>query len=499
MTILFAACKAFPRAVRFLFLISIAILIAATASLSSETALASENASLAEIEEFLSITADSTEHNEANNTARLSGNVQITLKHFSLETEELTIDMSAGIIKSEGDLFITTNNLRFHGKSLEYDYENKTGSIKSGEISIDGFNLSSEEILIQPEIIIMSGVVGTTCPLDCQDYHIYAKTLELSQDGKARLKDISFYYRKRKIISWPSYGMRLGSDKSKTASNEKSVSTGAWAFSPPAMGYSKFGGLELRSGVRRVRGRSSIGLNGDYFLREGMFTEALWQKAGRRGVPQISLRLGKQYKENRGYFRNTSPQRVWNQPSLEVIFPKQNLRKTRFYLGSDIEIGRMKEANTKKALSRFYTKVDSSYPINPGDKVLFSLIGDARFAAYESWQKYKVLGLGAGAETGDRNSRFLSVQYMYFKHSGSTPFLSDLVNTNDKLFLYGSTLISPRTQLFADAQYDINLKRTDEVIYGAERRYKCIKFRFALHSKSRQVGLNMEILNPGRK
>jgi len=451
------------------------------------------------IDEFLTLTANASEHNEVDNKVHLSGNVRITLKHFVLETDDLIVDKTAGIIRSDGDLYITTNNLRFHGKGLEYDYVNKKGTLRQAEVSIQGFNLNSQMVEISPDSILLTQVIASTCPPETRDYHIFTKQMQLMPDGTAHLRNISFFYRHRKIFSLPKYSMRLATQKSNGGKSKKTAEPGHWAFSAPKMGYARFGGLELRSGFHHVRGEDTAGLYFDYYLHTGMFTEARWRHTPKQGKPEIGLRLGKQFKENTGYFRNTSPQVVWNGPTADLLMPKRYIMKTRLLVGANIETGRLKEIQTKNYLSRFYAKIDAAYPINPAQRVKLSLIGDDRFMLYNAWHKYRVLGLGINSETGNADTSYMRIGYMFFSHTGSTPFLSDLVNTNDKLFFYGITPIRGRTRAYIDSQYDLNLHSFDEIIYGAVRQTNCLKFRFAFHSKTKQVSLNMDILNPGRK
>lgn len=252
-----------------------------------------------DIAEFLSVFADSSAYDEKKNEMLLKGNVKIDFKHIALETDELAIDREKGIVRAPGNVLIKTKDLLFYGKGLEYDYENNTGSFKEGRASFDGFNISSELIELSPELITMNNIAGTTCPLDCQEYHITAQRLTLNTDGKAHLSKISFYYHKTKLASWPSYGMTMIRKKNKGKESKKVQSPGSWAISPPSMGYAKFGGLELRAGIHRLKGTNTTGLYFDYYFREGMFTEARWKRELKTGGPQVSVRFGKQYKENR--------------------------------------------------------------------------------------------------------------------------------------------------------------------------------------------------------
>ncbi len=452
----------------------------------------------AEIEEFLEFSADSAEHDETTNTVRVSGNIKITFSNLALWTEELTVFRASDTVKVEGNIDLEKNKLRFHGNGLEYNYKTGVGLLKKGQVSLEGINLAGEDIEINPESIVMRSVVGTTCELGREDYHVAAKELEIKPDGKARLKKISFFFRKRRLFGVPSFTFTTASRSEKTVGGKSSVSR--WSYSSPAMRYSRFGGLELRSGIRRIMSNGdNVGVDFDYYMREGMFTEARWQRGRRDGIPELNLRVGKQYKENEGYFRNTSPRIVWNQPTLEARLQRQNIADTKLTFGGNFEIGKLKEAQTKNAIGRFFTKMDASYPINPGDKIKYSLVGDGRYGIYENWKKYRVIGAGIDAETGDRNKDYTRLEYLRFRHGGTTPFFSDLVNTNSKLFAYAARMISPRTQVYADAQYDLGETKFDETIFGAVRRYNCMQVYVKYHTERQQIGMGVQILNLRRK
>ncbi len=456
-----------------------------------------QSATQQEIDESLTVTADNAEYMESENKVLLSGNVHIEMNNFDLVTSELLINKNEKTITSESEITIKTNNLEFTGNKLNYNYEEEKGTFEEGRITIEGINLSSREIDITPDVITMHGMKCSTCELDKPDYYVTARSLEMRSDGKARFSGIAFYLFNRHVFGWKSYTASFGPKKQ--AAKPVSAAQKKWTFSPPAMRYAKFGGLEIRSGVRRPQKKNIYGLYFDYYFREGMFTEARIDRTPRPGGPEFSLRLGRQYKENQGYFPNTAPMTVNNLPMLQVKLPKSNIPGTRLTYSGTLEAGRLKEEQISNPTSRYFAKLNTAYPLNPGMKTVISLVADGRFAMYPNWRKYEVLGTGLSTEFGNEDTNYLFIEYLMFDDNGATPFISDLVNTDDKLFFYGSHTISTRTTLYADMQYDLDLSKTDELILGAARKYDCVKFRVNMHTKSKRVGINMEILGAGRK
>ncbi len=453
---------------------------------------------LSEIEEFMEFSADSAEYDETTDTVKVLGNVRITFSDIALSADELMIFSASNTVEVDGRIELNKNKLSFHGNGLEYNYKTGRGILKRGQVRVEGLNLAGEEIEISPDLITMHSVTGTTCEFGKEDYHIRARELEIKTDGRARLKKISFHYRDRRLFGVPAFTFAVASKSDKTLGGKGSA--GRWSYSSPAMRYSRFGGLELRAGVRRMKGNGdNMGVDFDYYMQEGMFTETRWQRPRRNGFPEINLRVGKQYKENAGYFRNTNPRIVWNQPTLEVGMRDRALMNTRLSFGGNFELGKLKEAQTKDSVGRFFTKMNASYPINPGDRIKYALVGDGRYGIYDGWNKYRVLGAGINAETGNIESDYTKLEYLRFRHGGATPFFSDLVNTNSKLFAYAARMISPRTQVYADSQYDLGETRFDETIFGAVRRYNCIKFYAKYHTERKQIGIGVQLLNLRRK
>jgi len=467
------------------------LLFIAAAALALSGAAAAQDAPVAE--RLIDISADNFEGDAEQGAMSLRGNVKIEYGGMLMESGAMELDNETGEVSAEGDISVTRDGLEFKGCGFRYNYKTGEGSLKAASARMEGMYFFSGNVAISNDSVAMSDVSASTCPLDATDYTIKAKKVELSQDGRAKFNKISFHFKDRRVMSWPSYTMRPGGRRDAAAGS--GVQYGSWIFSPPSLGYSDIGGAEIRSGVARARAKGdTVGLYTNYYFREGFFTEARWQKP--MGDFNATLRFGKQFKENRGYFKYASPETVWNSPTAELRMPQKAYRGARLLVDGGVEAGMLKEDHLDKAQGRAHANVNAKYILNPKHAIQHALITDFRLGIYKGWERYRVIGSGLETSFVLGEKKNLRVQYLMFNHNGDTPFDSDRVNTNNKLFIYADQKISKRTSLMADAQYDDDLNKFDEVVIGGFRLYKCVKFQLAWRAKRKMINMSMSIKGP---
>jgi len=447
----------------------------------------------------LTVQAGDLEYTGSESVLRYSGGVRIGFSWFEIETDSLEVDTEKRTAKTVADFVITTNekDLAFSGKSFFYDFGEDRGTLLQVRTNVEGVNFLAEQVDIEPGgNITMKDVVASTCCLENMEYHVEAKVVELKAGGRAKFRKLALYFRNRRIVAWPSYstGFRTGG----AAAPGMDVA-GGWVFSPPALGYSDLGGVEVKSDVKRTSRRlgGTSGLYVNYYARDGFFTEA--RQSGAIGdLFTYNARVGKQYKENTGYFRYFGPVVVWNYPALEITKNFGKFPGTKVEYGGSFEIGAMKEEETPKALKRAFFKGYAKLPLNSKRMpVRFSLIGDGRYGVYEKYREYRIWGNGVEMETGHMDRNYLRLQFLDFRAGGKTPFLSDLVNTNDKVFAFGSTRINKRDSFMVDAQYDKADSQFDEIVYSGVRNLECLEFFVSWRAERKSLGLSMRVLNPG--
>jgi len=440
---------------------------------------------------FLNATADSVTYGEQDGKVSIKGNVVIESEKMKITTSEMKIDRTKKEILTENPLTLVKEELMFSGEKLLYNYESGTGTILSGRISFEGVYFYSPIVQITPDLITMNDVIASTCPCENNmDYHVSAKKVELSKTGKAVFKQMTFFFKTHKVFYWPTYSMSMASGKSVASG----VPVGKWNFSSPSIGYAHVGGIRAGAGLTgQLKNGDKAGILMSYYLSDGLFTVAQFERKSPRGY-DMSLRFGKEYKENKGYFRYHKPVIVWNEPTLEMKMPQKVLKFGAIKINGQLEAGRLKETEQNHAMNRAFANVSISKPISDIGNVRFHFIGDGRFGLYDGLAKYKVFGTGLRIETGDEKDAAASLEYLNFFHSGTTVFESDLVNTNDKLFGYVKKKVDRNVWLTADAEYDLKENRFEEIVFGGIRKLKCLEFDLNWRTEKKEIGMHMRIL-----
>jgi hypothetical protein len=169
---------------------------------------------------------------------------------------------------------------------------------------------------------------------------------------------------------------------------------------------------------------------------------------------------------------------------------------TRLSYALSAEAGRLKEQWVNAAKNRALIKIYARYPLTPKRKVVFSLVGDARYAFYTGSREYRVAGVGAGMDYvhGGNAKHTVSLQYLHFDPNGRTFFVSDVVDTNDKLYFGVSAKATQKTRLRVDGEYDLNDSRLDEVEYMLSRTYECVTLDLGYRKELKSIMFRVNIL-----
>ncbi len=442
----------------------------------------------------LSLEADSFHYNESRGVYEASGSVHIEFRHFVIDANNFEINSKENRASTDDYFKLHIGELVFTGASFSYDYDKELGSMKDVKASMEGTNFAASEMEIRPDgSMLMRDVIATTCCMENKEYYVEARSVGIQPDGKAKFHKLSFYLKGHKILKWPSYSTMLFG----TGVRKSGMDVGAWSFSPPSLGYADYGGVELKADATRKMNRGrDLGFYMNYYANDGLFSEARLRQT--LGDYDMTVRLGKQYKENTGYFRYFDPVQVWNLPTLHISKTAGRFQDTKLIVGTSLEIGRIKEAQLRKPLDRAFLNFDARYPLNNKGKIKYAVLGDGRYAIYTNFRKYRIWGSGLEAATGDPEDAFFRLQYMSFRYEGSTPLYSDLVDTNEKLFYYNVIKLSRRNRIMIDAQYDVENSEFDEIVYGFVRHWECLKFILSWRAEQRSIGLRMQIKVPGR-
>jgi len=445
---------------------------------------------------YVSVLAGTADYSEKEGMYRVGGGAVVSFGKFTLRTENLEIDLEKETAYTESDFVMETGGLLLKGESFSYGFASDTGMMKDVTTNVQGLNFHAQKVNIEPGgRLSMAGVIASTCCLEDMEYHVSAERVDLLADGRARFKKLSFYFKGRRLFKWPSYTTDMGL----MSGPGSGVDVGGWIFSPPSLGYSDYGGVNVGADLKhtgKLLGTPGIFLN--YYSNDGLFSEARYYGSIAEEF-DYSLRFGKQYKQNTGYFRYFDPVIVWNEPTFIMKKRESTLGDTGITFGGSFELGRMREADSSKTLDRFFFKGHVRMPLTPRNRLVrFSLLGDGRYGVYKIYREYRIWGSGFEFSLGRRGRDVFRLQYMEFRHAGRTPFKSDLVNTNDKLFGYTSIKLPGRHRLTVDAQYDMDVEVFDEIEYALVRNYQCLSFHFSWRTEAQTIGMSLEVLNQQR-
>ena len=429
---------------------------------------------------------------EESQTITATGTVRVSMDDMELTAGSVLVEQATGTVTAGGDIRITRGAECFSGTHLEYNMDNRVGAMDGAMGCYRGINVWGQRLEFSTNTALFHDARASTCMPDALDYHIRAKSIEVTPDRKLKFKKIGIYVKNRRIFKWKSYTLNMGGGG---PSADPGRSIGSARFKPPSLGYDDVGGVNVKSGLVMPLGRNrNAELNAGYYELDGFIPELkLWQQ---RGGATSWISTGKQYKENTGYFRYLDPVVVWNQPNAGVDLGYRTVGHTRLNYRFTAEVGRLKEAHLHTAKSRAWGNLYVSYPLNPGRNIVYSLLADGRYAIYTGSRKYRVLGTGAGVDWVhcDNAKHVLRLQYMHFDPEGRTYFWSDLVDTNDKLYFYASAKISQNYSLRTDGEFDLDDAHFDEVEYIVTRKFNCVSIDFGWRKEFNRILLRLNVL-----
>ncbi len=447
------------------------------------------------VDAMLNLTADNMHYSEADGQYIVDGGVTLQFEKYEISTQKVSIDEASETVTIDGEYILKNPDYEIRGARMRYFPDTQTAQLEGITTCIRGVNISAASVAIMPDgAMDMKDVRASTCMLDAPDYHVTANEMQLTADGRAKFKKINVYFLDHKVFRWKKYETNLINEE-----GVREPEYGRWVFAAPSVGFANYGGLMLNTGITRAeKNRMTMGVDANYFMKDGFFASAYIEKPIRQfEQSRAYLRYGKQYKVNNGYFRFFDPVVVWNEPVAGITAPVFNRRMPKLTTKIEAEAGALKEAGTGR-INRAAAKVESAYPLSAARRqTRFSLLFDARYAAYDDIDNYGLVSGGIELLHGRRDDPKIRLQYMKFSHSGSTPFQSDYINGNDKMFGYTKIKINRNNDFKIDSQYDMDETKFDEVAFFISHRMKCLSFDIGWEANIGSLMTRMQILGLG--
>ncbi|ADQ13920.1 LPS-assembly protein LptD [Halanaerobium hydrogeniformans] len=130
--------------------------------------------------------ADEIIFREADSLILFEGNASFRAEEYTIQADKLLLDTEARLLKGESNIIISSDKEELYGESLEYNYEEQSGSLYRAEGSLEEIYFSGARL----EIIAASPFEGklteaefTPCKREDPHYHFKAREIRINPDN----------------------------------------------------------------------------------------------------------------------------------------------------------------------------------------------------------------------------------------------------------------------------------------------------------------------------
>lgn len=455
-----------------------------------EAAAATATAALPDLP--IHIEADDVFYDVEAGIVRIESGVLMQAEDTELQSSGVDIDVKTGIVESPNPVRLSRNGLAFEGKAFQYNYNTGTGTVYLPLGCFGGVNITADDMAIEKNLLVLNNVKASTCDPEKLDYHLAARKIEVSSTGKAKVIKGKFYFAGRRIFKWPAYSFSLNLRQGEVQG--PAVAKKSFALHPPKIGFDSYGGLLVGSVVDVPSPEPWIvKADVNYYYKYGLFPQFVAERENRLGV--VRAGVGKQWKENSGYFRYLGGIEIWSLPNIEIDMKPIDL----FGGGNPIllnwEFGRMRESSIGRPVKRAIGKIFYTQRFARYRNAQFFFIGDSRGALYSGNRKFGVTGAGIGFTMAWSERQMLSIHHMKFDKGGNSPLFYDRVDPNNKWFGYARVPIGKKIMLTLDTRYDSVAHVFDEVIYKVTKYFNCTSFSAGWQKERKQFSFNFRVTN----
>ena len=168
-------------------------------------------------EDVSNIEADNIYINNTKKEIEAVGNVRLTNQSLKIKADRLVFNYREKTINAYGQpiLFEYKDRL-FNGEKLQLNYKKEVVYLYKAEVKVKKFTFSGSEIEYFHNDIpnfIIKDAYYTTCEMEKPHYHYTAKKITYYPDDRIVGKDISFWWRDKKIVNLPSFIINITTDE----------------------------------------------------------------------------------------------------------------------------------------------------------------------------------------------------------------------------------------------------------------------------------------------
>lgn len=147
---------------------------------------------------------------EAESLVLFEGNASFRAEEYSIKADKLILDTEARLLKGESNIIISSDKEELYGESLEYNYEEESGSLYRAEGSLEEIYFSGARL----DIIAASPFEGkltdaefTPCKREDPHYHFQAREIRINPDNTLSIYHIVPYVAGIPVFYLPYYSV----------------------------------------------------------------------------------------------------------------------------------------------------------------------------------------------------------------------------------------------------------------------------------------------------
>lgn len=447
------------------------------------------------------VLADTTQYDFLTEDFFAIGKASVTYGDMLITADSITGNVSTGQVQASGNVTFRQADRIFSAHSLAYNFLTGLGQAQEANASVGGVYFQGQQLTAETGRFVVSKSRFTTCNQPKPHYYVSAKELVIQPQQRLIARHASIVLFGNRIISIPTYSMRLRERERKQfelpqigISGEYGLHAGYkfnLSHSDSTQGTLRAvvstrqvfqGGFEYR----RIRGKPII-LNLTYRQPHygGASTDSLVSRLPEVGYAYVSPGLqGKTFDAD-------APERIVRQ----VVKPQQvqDSRPLAGYLGQ-ISAGYFIEDPGRIRSYRFDVRSASWLkPRYVGAGIFLMPAALFRHSTYESGKSYTDLGLSVSVTKVFRGDSYASVTYVRHSIGGSTPFKFDAVELKHELAA-GVRFPLGDLDLELQGRYDLEGRRFFDSEISIGKLIHCVEPRLTWRKRFKEIGLDVALV-----
>jgi hypothetical protein len=449
-----------------------------------------------------------------------------------------------GSIVVRGHLRLSMPEGSVEGRSLTYRASDQTGDVADAHAQMGAARVTGKKIELLPgQKLRATDALFTMCSHEHPDFHLTAREIVLSPDGRVSAKRIGFFVGRTRLFSFPSFSrsfrrqaqsplpvipgytksagiqMRLGDDLVDTPGSYLDYSLQLATKRAPqgAIDFERDLGrpapdapaprLRVLSATRPLRSAleaapaliSGSSDDEEFGRRRASFYALLHVDQAVYNRKETDLRLSR-LPEIGFAARNLldrkppEPDPQSKRPYSESAFGKGVFSPAEWLVNAEAGIGWLRERPSSTEAARLGLRADASSPLfRVIDPVYFRYGGCATASVYGNGNAYTILSPEVEADVFLARNTLIGAAFRYAQDFGRTPFVFDHVDVRNEMRLHYGVIRSTWAYDLS-VNYDMDRVRAYDTVFSVRRRFDCMEVGLSYQTRAQGLGLIFNLL-----